>query len=78
MDLLNTVKQLTQNSQIPSKEIAAGAGVQLRWYHFFLAGKYDDPGVKKIQKLYDFLTNQDAVNDSELVVENKPISEKGE
>lgn len=72
MNLLLTVQQLITESKIPSKEIAAGAKVNLRWYHFFLKGKYSDPGVNKIQRLYDFLTDADSNDDLALSANNKP------
>lgn len=38
-------------------QIAAEADLQLSWLSAFQAGKIEEPGIKKVQKLYDYLTS---------------------
>lgn len=37
--------------------IARGSGLGLRWLFDLKRGRFDDPGVKKIQRLHDYLIN---------------------
>lgn len=57
-DLYETTIQLIRSSELKLSDIASGAKVGKRWLAGLLAGRYSDPGVKKIQRLYDFLTAQ--------------------
>lgn len=55
MDLLNDTKLLLATHKEPRLEIAQNAGVKFDWLTKFCHGKIGDPGVKKIQKLHDYL-----------------------
>lgn len=55
-DLYNTTIELVRKSDRPLTQIAADAKVGHRWLSGLMAGRYTDPGVKKIQRLYDNLS----------------------
>jgi transcriptional regulator with XRE-family HTH domain len=53
--LLKVTYKLFKKSGLSYRQIAAGACVDVNWVAKFAQGKIDDPGVKKIQKVHDFL-----------------------
>ena len=40
---------------LTAKEIAAGAGVGVKWLEGFVQERTKDPGVTRVQRLHDFL-----------------------
>lgn len=38
-------------------EMSKGSGLSVTWISRFADGKFDDPGVKKVQSLHDYLSN---------------------
>lgn len=38
-------------------DMSKGSGLSIGWISRFADGKFDDPGVKKVQSLHDFLSN---------------------
>lgn len=56
-ELLPATKRLLEQraKRLSLRKISAGSGVNLHWLGKFVQGKFDDPGVKKIQKLHDYL-----------------------
>lgn len=53
----NTVKLLNK-TDIPLDQISRDLGLQLRWLYYFKNEQIEDPGVKKVEKIYDYLNNQ--------------------
>lgn len=53
--LLDQTLVLLRQSELPREEIARGANVGLDWLKKLLGGHIDDPSVRRIQRLYDFL-----------------------
>lgn len=54
-DLYENTIQLIRDSGLPLNRIATSAGVGKRWLADVMTGRYSDPGVKKIQRLNDYL-----------------------
>jgi len=50
--------QLAKSSGMTVPQICRGTGLRQRWLHRLLDGDFKDPGVNKIQKLYEFLSNK--------------------
>lgn len=58
-DLFETTMQKIRDSGLSAAKISEEAKVGKRWLHDLIAGRFDDPGVKKIQRIYNFLSNKD-------------------
>lgn len=59
--LERTKKLLGQRGDLTLREIAEGAGVGHEWLRSFLYGdRIREPGVSKIEKLHNFLTDYQA------------------
>ena len=58
--LTRTKKLLSERGETSLREIAEGAGVGHQWVRSLLYGAIDDPGVKKLEKLYAYLTEYHA------------------
>lgn len=54
-DLFDETLRLAKQCDVDSKEICREAEVNHRWYLYFLEGKYEDVGVRRIQRLYRVL-----------------------
>lgn len=52
---LSTTTDMLRSTSIPLAEIAASAKVELRWLYKFKDGYFHDPGVTKVQRIYEFL-----------------------
>ncbi|MCB4811679.1 hypothetical protein LG204_10165 [Methylovorus menthalis] len=59
-DLHKTTLDLLNVSEIPLPEIAKGAEVGYRWLCDLKNGRFTDPGIKKIQRIYSFLCSKQA------------------
>ena len=57
-----TITKLTE-SKIPLMQVAAGSNVGYRWLCRLIAGDYSDPGVKKIQRIHNYLSTE-KINDA--------------
>jgi len=55
MDLYKETMKLVRKSRLPIQDICDATGLKIRWYYKLLEGHFADPGVKKIQKIYNFL-----------------------
>lgn len=64
MELLDTTHELLKQSKEPVTKIAEGAKVNSRWLRYFINGRYDDPGVLKVQRIHNYL-KKDSVESSE-------------
>ena len=51
------LKQRRENQRLTLPMIAKGAGVSEPWLKAFLSDSIDDPGVRKVQALHDFLAH---------------------
>ena len=58
IDIHTETMQLLKTVNKSPKEMAADTGLGKRWLERLMDGDYNDPGVKKIQKLHDYLTRQ--------------------
>ena len=54
-NLLDDCMDMLRSTDLTLIEIANGADVGSRWLSYLVAGKYKDPGVKRIQRIYNFL-----------------------
>ena len=59
MDLLKQTLKLAQRTSLAKADICARADIKIRWYNLLLAGEIPDPGVRKIQRLYNVLDKHD-------------------
>lgn len=57
MDLLQTTYDLIDRSNLTSKQIASGAGVDINWFAKFKCRRISSPGVEKVQAVHDFLSS---------------------
>jgi hypothetical protein len=58
--LSKTKKLLDQRGDLTLREIADGADVGHEWVRKLVYGGIDDPGVKRLEKLYAFLNEYQA------------------
>jgi predicted transcriptional regulator len=56
-DLFETTMKQIRESGLSASQIARGANVGKRWMHDLVAGRFTDPGVKKIQKIHNYLSS---------------------
>lgn len=61
-DLYEKTMRLLNATTQPMAEVAASAGVGLRWLYDLKAGRFSDPGVNRIQRIYNHLTNNMVAN----------------
>lgn len=54
-NLLAQTYQLLDESALKYREIADGAGVDFNWFLKFKFRQIEEPGVKKVQAVHDFL-----------------------
>ena len=52
--------RLVRETDIPTSKLASDTGLGLRWMHKLIAGEFTDPGVKKIERLYNYLSAEAA------------------
>jgi len=53
--LLDLTKRLLKDSPLTLREISVGADVGYEWLSKFAQGRIDNPGVKTVQNLHDYL-----------------------
>ncbi len=58
--LLNVTQCLLRSTTTPRRVIAKGASVDIEWLHKFAQGHIKEPGVNKVQRLHDYLSQQDS------------------
>lgn len=51
---------LLKSTRLSRREIAAGAGLGFDWLNKLAQGHIEDPGIKRIQRLHDFLSRKRA------------------
>jgi len=52
------IRQLKETDK-PLTEIAKAAEVGERWLYLLADGKIDDPGIKKVEKVFDYFFDND-------------------
>jgi hypothetical protein len=57
-NLLNLTYQLLDDSTLKYREIASGSGVDINWLAKFKQRAIAEPGVTKVQAVYDFLRSK--------------------
>lgn len=62
---LSTTTDMLRSTSIPLAEIATSAKVELRWLYKFKDGYFRDPGVTKVQRIYDFLRKKQGITQPE-------------
>lgn len=55
MDLLTDTYKLIATSNLSIRKIAKGSDVGERWLHKLIKGVWQDPGVRKVNRIYLFL-----------------------
>lgn len=58
MNLLESTKQLLSETDQSISYVAKQSSVGSRWLQFFVAGRFKDPGVTRVQRVYDYLIVQ--------------------
>ena len=56
MSLKDETIELANKYEGNISRLCADIGVTRKWFYDFRDGKYDDPGTKRVQNLYDYLT----------------------
>lgn len=59
-DLFSTTMEMLKQTHVDHKTILRETGLGRRWLGRLIDGDFNDPGVKKIQKLHDYLTSVNA------------------
>jgi hypothetical protein len=57
-NLLDQTYRLLDKSALTYREIAAGAGVDFNWFLKFKFRRIAEPGVSKVQAVFDFLSTE--------------------
>jgi hypothetical protein len=55
IDWMQATYAMLRDSPLTRREIAAGSCVDYEWLSKFSQGRISDPGVRKVQRLHDFL-----------------------
>jgi hypothetical protein len=53
--LLEKTLELARSSKVPVTQTCRAAKLTTRWYYKLLSGEIPDPGVRRIQRLHDYL-----------------------
>lgn len=61
-NLLEKTLQLLDETNLSMAEISINSEVGLRWLYDLKAGRFSDPGVNRIQRIYNHLTNNMVAN----------------
>ncbi len=61
---LTKTMALLAETDLSVSEIAAGANVGSRWLYSLMNGRWSDPGIKKVQRVHDFLVSHQSVKGS--------------
>lgn len=64
-NLLEVTYQLLDASSLKYREIALGSGVDINWLYKFQQRAIGEPGVTKVQAVYDFLSSKKSVRSRE-------------
>lgn len=56
--LLEKTLSLARSADEPVTKICREAGITTRWYYLLLDGDIRDPGVRRIQRLHDYLASR--------------------
>lgn len=64
-DLYEKTLELIRASDQSIRQLAKDAGVGQRWLSDLVSGRFDDPGVKKIQRLHDYLIARSGDSEAE-------------
>ena len=56
--LLTTTRELLKASEMTQLEIYAATGIAPAWQTRFKAGNIPDPGVNRVERLFDLLVNE--------------------
>lgn len=57
-DLLAETLRLAKETELSVEEICRAARVGRRWYYRLLAGDFDDPGVRRVQRVHNALADK--------------------
>ena len=52
-------KRLALSSTIPKSKICSDLEIERSWYTKWIGGKIPNPGIERIQKIYDYLKDID-------------------
>ncbi len=58
LPLLDITLLRLKNRQESLRAVASGAGVEFEWLAKFGQGRIADPGVRKVQKVHDYLSKK--------------------
>ena len=58
MILLDETLKLIKQCELPRRELARQSGVGYEWLCKVDQGRIKDPGISRVQKLYNFLSNR--------------------
>ena len=57
-NLYNKTLHLLEETSVPMVEVAIGANVGLRWLYDLRSGRFSDPGVNRIERIYNYLSSR--------------------
>ncbi len=57
-EILNKAQEMIGETSLGVREIARLADVSPRWVGRFRQGDFDDPGIKRVQRVYDVLLKE--------------------
>jgi len=63
--LLDKTLELARASDGSIRQICRDIRVSTEWYHKLMAGKIHDPGVRRVQRLHDYLASRAGVGGDE-------------
>ena len=63
-NLFDETLGMLEASELPVREIAQRSGVGARWLALVKSRKISDPGVQKIQRVHDFLSEAPGARDA--------------
>lgn len=70
--LLDDTLALARATTIPVSRICRDTGLGTRWYHMLLAGEIRDPGVRRVQRLHDYLAKATTDNQTPEAAPSSP------
>ena len=56
MNLYRETLKLVKRSDLKPEEIAKKSRVKVRWFYDFINKKVKEPGVHKVQRIFDYLS----------------------
>ena len=72
-NLLNKTLSLARSTHLTVVDICRAAEVTPRWYYMFLSSQISDPGVRRVQRLHDYLVSVDGGVDADIAADESTL-----